>query len=98
MHKPDANGNGYSDSYLYSDSYSDADGNVDAYSDVNAHGYDDSQADAHAKASTDAKAAADTSASSVALSGFGGTRENELASSQLQKLFKKLDQRSPRSL
>ena len=77
-----------SDSYIHT--YSDCHGHIHAYADCyiyayrngNSYGYSYSHGDCIAAAYTYATAATDTAASSLALFRSGGTRENELASSQ----------------
>ncbi len=70
------------DSNAYTDSNGDSDGNIYSYgySYSNCHSYSDHTAAAF----TDAATTADTAASSLALFGITGTRENELASSQFR--------------
>ena len=86
--------NCHGNSYAYTDSNADCDGHIHADSDChgNSYAYTDSNADCDsnsnsdrtAAAYTNATASADTAASPLACCGIRGTRENELASSQLQ--------------
>ena len=103
---PNSGGNGvlnnYSDCHGYIHAYSDCHGHIhtNAYGDsyIYAYGYSHGNCDSNSNADRDAVAAAYTyatasaytTASALALFGIRGTREKQLASSQLQSCSKSL--------
>jgi hypothetical protein len=98
LRQPNTDGNSYGNcnSYGNTDSNRNAYCNGNSYRDSNTHGNRDS--DRTAAAYAHATASADTAASALALSGIKGTREKQTREFPASKLFKKLDQCTPRSL
>ena len=83
-----SDGNGDSDRHVHA--YRNSYRNSNSHGDGNSHSYSNGNCDRTAAAYTHATASSDAAATPLALSRITGTRENQLASSQLQSCSKSL--------